>query len=65
MLQDKNLGLYLLPLSQEELLALSAIIAAALLGIDTMDYQNEAQRDLMQVQRKHLESVQNKIKLRR
>lgn len=56
---DKNL--FLLPLSQEEVLALLAIIAAALATIDTARFQNEMQKNLMMTQKSHLESVKNKL----
>lgn len=55
---------FLLPLSKEELIALSAIIAASLLAIDATN-EDDASKAFLMMQKPYLESVQNKIKLRR
>lgn len=53
---------YLLPLNNDELGTLMAVISSALTAIDTTAYSNKVQRSLAMSYKPHLESIRNKIK---
>ncbi len=54
-------GIFLLPLSKQEVMVLAAIIAATLSAIDTAKYTNEIEKTLALSQKPLLESIREKI----